>query len=117
MDQTIITTIMKIIIEVKVIESENASVQLAFICVIVCVGFDFVNFFFVFFLPKGGNHNPYNGVVCNDTILATGVFSSKELWKLAKGASLCKYETINCSFLYNIPMANSCRLQKSLFFL
>lgn len=30
-------------------------------------------------------HNPYNGVVCNDIILATGVFSSKELWKLSKG--------------------------------
>jgi hypothetical protein len=30
-------------------------------------------------------HNPYNGVVYNDIILATGVFSSKELWKLSKG--------------------------------
>lgn len=29
--------------------------------------------------------NPYNGVVCNDIILATGVFSSRELWKLTKG--------------------------------
>ncbi|XP_008477646.3 nuclear factor 1 [Diaphorina citri] len=34
---------------------------------------------------KGFSHNPYNGVVCNDTILATGVFSSKELWRLSKG--------------------------------
>lgn len=34
---------------------------------------------------KGYTHNPYNGVVCNDIILATGVFSSKELWKLSKG--------------------------------
>jgi len=33
----------------------------------------------------GYTHNPYNGVVCNDTILATGVFSSKELWRLSKG--------------------------------
>ena len=33
----------------------------------------------------GYSHNPYNGVVCNDIILATGVFSSKELWKLSKG--------------------------------
>ncbi|XP_013101890.2 uncharacterized protein LOC106083366 isoform X2 [Stomoxys calcitrans] len=32
----------------------------------------------------GYSHNPYNGVVCNDIILATGVFSSKELWKLSK---------------------------------
>jgi nuclear factor I, invertebrate len=30
-------------------------------------------------------HNPYNGVVYNDIILATGVFSSKELWKMSKG--------------------------------
>lgn len=29
--------------------------------------------------------NPYNGVICNDIILATGVFSSKELWILSKG--------------------------------
>lgn len=34
-------------------------------------------------------HNPYNGVVCNDIIMATGVFSSKELWRLSK----CKYTT------------------------
>jgi len=34
---------------------------------------------------KGFPHNPYNGVVCNDTITATGVFSSKELWKFSKG--------------------------------
>lgn len=32
--------------------------------------------------------NPYNGVVCNDTITATGVFSSKELWNLSKGFHL-----------------------------
>ncbi|KAI4497036.1 hypothetical protein M0802_007782 [Mischocyttarus mexicanus] len=32
-----------------------------------------------------GYHELYNGVVCNDTILATGVFSSKELWMLSKG--------------------------------
>ena len=34
---------------------------------------------------KGFPHNPYNGVVCNDTITATGVFSSKDLWKFSKG--------------------------------
>jgi len=33
---------------------------------------------------KGYPHNPYNGVICNDTITATGVFSSKQLWRLAK---------------------------------
>ncbi|XP_050519138.1 nuclear factor 1 X-type isoform X3 [Diabrotica virgifera virgifera] len=37
---------------------------------------------------KGYTHNPYNGVVCNDIILATGVFSSKELWKLSKSSIL-----------------------------
>ncbi|GAB0086080.1 nuclear factor 1 [Sergentomyia squamirostris] len=36
----------------------------------------------------GPTHNPYNGVVCNDIILATGVFSSRELWKLSKGSIL-----------------------------
>ncbi|KAH8256447.1 hypothetical protein KR032_007298 [Drosophila birchii] len=30
------------------------------------------------------SQNPYNGVVCNDIILATGVFSSQELWTLSK---------------------------------
>ncbi|XP_073999769.1 nuclear factor I isoform X2 [Rhodnius prolixus] len=35
---------------------------------------------------QGFSHNPYNGVVCNDTILATGVFSSKELWRLSKAS-------------------------------
>jgi len=37
---------------------------------------------------KGFPHNPYNGVVCNDTITATGVFSSKELWKFSKDSVL-----------------------------
>lgn len=36
----------------------------------------------------GYTHNPYNGVVCNDIILATGVFSSTELWRLSKGKRL-----------------------------
>ena len=40
--------------------------------------------FFLFCLA-GYPHNPYNGVICNDTITATGVFSSKQLWRLAKG--------------------------------
>ncbi|XP_066583597.1 nuclear factor 1 B-type isoform X3 [Prorops nasuta] len=35
-----------------------------------------------------GYHELYNGVVCNDTILATGVFSSKELWMLSKASIL-----------------------------
>ncbi|XP_017062639.1 nuclear factor 1 A-type isoform X2 [Drosophila eugracilis] len=33
---------------------------------------------------EGVRQNPYNGVVCNDIILATGVFSSQELWTLSK---------------------------------
>ena len=37
------------------------------------------------FSVAGFMHNPYNGVICNDTITATGVFGSKELWRLAKG--------------------------------
>ncbi|KDR17984.1 hypothetical protein L798_07165, partial [Zootermopsis nevadensis] len=39
-----------------------------------------------FINSHGYTHNPYNGVICNDTILATGVFSSKELWRLAKAS-------------------------------
>ncbi|XP_034490623.1 putative uncharacterized protein DDB_G0277255 isoform X1 [Drosophila innubila] len=37
---------------------------------------------------RGLRHNPYNGVVCNDIILATGVFSSQELWNLSKDSIL-----------------------------
>ncbi|XP_077290114.1 nuclear factor I isoform X5 [Arctopsyche grandis] len=37
---------------------------------------------------KGFSHNPYNGVVCNDIIMATGVFSSRELWKISKASIL-----------------------------
>ena len=48
---------------------------------------------------KGLPHNPYNGVVCNDTITATGVFSSKELWKFSKGKGK---NTPLLSFLLNI---------------
>ncbi|XP_075219088.1 nuclear factor I isoform X2 [Lycorma delicatula] len=39
-----------------------------------------------FINSHGYSHNPYNGVVHNDTILATGVFSSKELWRLSKAS-------------------------------
>lgn len=42
------------------------------------------------FPVTGYTHNPYNGVICNDIILATGVFSSKELWKLSK----CKFSSM-----------------------
>merc|ERR1719347_2158297 len=35
---------------------------------------------------KGFPHNPYNGVICNDVIAASGVFTTKELWKFAKSS-------------------------------
>ena len=35
--------------------------------------------------PSGFPHNPYNGVICNDVIAASGVFTTKELWKYGKG--------------------------------
>lgn len=65
---------------------ENVKVRLIYVhCIQMPI--DFLNKLFSLFSSKGGNHNPYNGVVCNDTILATGVFSSKELWKLSKGSA------------------------------
>lgn len=45
---------------------------------------DKCNFIFENLNILGYAHNPYNGVVCNDIIMATGVFSSKELWRLSK---------------------------------
>jgi len=35
---------------------------------------------------KGYPHNPYNGVICNDVISASGVFTAKELWKFTKAS-------------------------------
>jgi len=35
---------------------------------------------------KGFPHNPYNGVICNDVVAASGVFTTKELWKFAKSS-------------------------------
>lgn len=52
---------------------------------------------------KGYLHNPYNGVICNDIILATGVFSSKELWKLSKGMDhICMYTITNIFCVFKI---------------
>lgn len=45
-------------------------------------------------------HNPYNGVVYNDIILATGVFSSKELWKMSKGEKTI--QTLNYIYCFNL---------------
>ncbi|KAI9589917.1 hypothetical protein GQX74_008085 [Glossina fuscipes] len=49
----------------------------------------------------GYSHNPYNGVVCNDIILATGVFSSKELWKLSKGREVCGIVLNDIKIIFN----------------
>ncbi|XP_055385484.1 nuclear factor 1 A-type isoform X2 [Condylostylus longicornis] len=55
----------------------------------------------------GFTHNPYNGVICNDIILATGVFSSKELWKLSKSSILDETnELIHQANTTNIKMEN-----------
>lgn len=65
-------------------------------------------------------HNPYNGVVCNDIILATGVFSSKELWKLSKGIQItpslfcllneCSvFDRIDSARLWRLYSATGCR--------
>ena len=35
---------------------------------------------------RGYPRNPYNDVICNDTIAASGVFTAKELCKLSKGS-------------------------------
>ena len=39
-------------------------------------------------VTAGFPHNPYNGVICNDVVAASGVFTTKELWKFAK----CEFE-------------------------
>lgn len=48
--------------------------------------------------------NPYNGVVCNDIILATGVFSSRELWKLTKGERSFPPSRIDPLFIHDSPL-------------
>ena len=58
-----------------------------------------------FLLSTGYTHNPYNGVIYNDTILATGVFSSKELWRLSKSKSQ----------LISLQKRNFCRLARRSF--
>ena len=42
----------------------------------------------------GYPHNPYNGVICNDVIAASGVFTTKELWKYSKGKSELTHKNI-----------------------
>ena len=42
----------------------------------------------------GYPRNPYNDIVCNDTIAASGVFTAKELFRLSK----CEFGTYRCEF-------------------
>ncbi|XP_044251295.1 nuclear factor 1 C-type isoform X1 [Drosophila takahashii] len=63
--------------------------------------------------------NPYNGVVCNDIILATGVFSSQELWTLSKdlildeandsslNSNLIKRENVGAAYECNTYQINT----------
>ncbi|XP_030379333.1 uncharacterized protein LOC115627723 isoform X2 [Scaptodrosophila lebanonensis] len=48
---------------------------------------------------KSLRHNPYNGVVCNDIILATGVFSSQELWTLSKDSILDEVNSLHTNVI------------------
>ncbi len=41
-----------------------------------------------FFKFPGYPRNPFNDVVCNDTISASGVFTAKELCRLSKGNTI-----------------------------
>ena len=47
----------------------------------------------------GFPHNPYNGVICNDVVAASGVFTTKELWKFAK-CKLSHLEKYSVSYIY-----------------
>ena len=57
----------------------------------------------LYLFPGAGYHELYNGVVCNDTILATGVFSSKELWMLSKGTTTSV--TLHCSLSLSLSLS------------
>ncbi|XP_043245598.1 nuclear factor 1 X-type-like isoform X3 [Amphibalanus amphitrite] len=52
------------------------------------------------------NHNPYTGVLPNDTVMTTGVFSSAELWRLSKG-SIVSPNGISPATLTTIKVENS----------
>ncbi|XP_043245608.1 nuclear factor 1 X-type-like isoform X12 [Amphibalanus amphitrite] len=59
------------------------------------------------FVSKGHyNHNPYTGVLPNDTVMTTGVFSSAELWRLSKG-SIVSPNGISPATLTTIKVENS----------
>lgn len=67
---------------------------------------------FITLLIIGYNQNPYNGVVCNDIILATGVFSSRELWKLSKCKNQYTYfSSTHCtSFVFISSFSLKCNI-------
>ncbi|XP_037087676.1 nuclear factor 1 X-type-like isoform X3 [Pollicipes pollicipes] len=52
------------------------------------------------------NHNPYTGVLPNDTVMTTGVFSSSELWRLSRG-SIVSPNGISPATLTTIKVENS----------
>ncbi|XP_043245612.1 nuclear factor 1 X-type-like isoform X16 [Amphibalanus amphitrite] len=56
--------------------------------------------------PGHYNHNPYTGVLPNDTVMTTGVFSSAELWRLSKG-SIVSPNGISPATLTTIKVENS----------
>ena len=49
----------------------------------------------IILIISGYPHNPYNGVICNDVIAASGVFTTKELWKYSKGKLETKFQSGN----------------------
>ena len=49
----------------------------------------------IILIISGYPHNPYNGVICNDVIAASGVFTTKELWKYSKGKLETKFQSEN----------------------
>ena len=69
----------------------------------------------------GFPHNPYNGVICNDVVAASGVFTTKELWKFAKcefsidinfSQSILKRKTSPCNVAASI-MAGGSHMQST----
>ena len=60
----------------------------------------------IMIVTAGFPHNPYNGVICNDVVAASGVFTTKELWKFAKCEFLKKKKTWKKLFTINSEKKN-----------
>lgn len=59
------------------------------------------------FLTRGHyNHNPYTGIIPNDTIMTTGVFSSSELWRLSR-SSIVSANGLTAASLSSIKVESS----------